>query len=126
MSEPYTPNARRAIFAARQAAMERGSRCIESEHVLLGILGEGKSLETSLWNSHGGLEAIHTEIEAKTLHLSPYSGAAEVPLSEESKRIFSRATITKQVASTFFSEFWRKKNHWRPESSWLTASQDWS
>ncbi|MCP4656094.1 MAG: hypothetical protein GY856_11830, partial [bacterium] len=42
MFEKYSEKARRALFFARYEASKLGSRVIESEHVLLGILREGE------------------------------------------------------------------------------------
>ena len=44
MFERYTEKARRAIFFARHEATQFGSPYIESEHLLLGLLRETKSL----------------------------------------------------------------------------------
>jgi len=41
MFEKYSERARRALFFARYEASKLGSRVIESEHLLLGILREG-------------------------------------------------------------------------------------
>jgi ATP-dependent Clp protease ATP-binding subunit ClpC len=46
MFERYTEKARRAIFFARYEASQFGSPYIESEHLLLGLLCETKSLYT--------------------------------------------------------------------------------
>jgi len=40
MFERYTEKARRVIFFARYEASEYGSPCIETEHLLLGLLRE--------------------------------------------------------------------------------------
>ena len=42
MFEKYNEKARRALFFARYEASKLGSRVIESEHILLGILREGE------------------------------------------------------------------------------------
>jgi ATP-dependent Clp protease ATP-binding subunit ClpC len=44
MFERYTEGARRAIFFARFEASQYGSQFIETEHLLLGLLREGRSL----------------------------------------------------------------------------------
>jgi ATP-dependent Clp protease ATP-binding subunit ClpC len=38
MFERYTEQARRVIFFARYATSELGAECIETEHLLLGLL----------------------------------------------------------------------------------------
>ncbi|MEE8524574.1 MAG: Clp protease N-terminal domain-containing protein, partial [Thermoanaerobaculia bacterium] len=42
MFEKYSEKARRALFFARSEASKLGSRVIEAEHVLLGVLREGE------------------------------------------------------------------------------------
>jgi Clp amino terminal domain, pathogenicity island component len=44
MFERYTEKARRTIFFARYEASQFGSSCIETEHLLLGLLREDKAL----------------------------------------------------------------------------------
>ena len=44
MFERYTEKARRVIFFARYEASQFGSPDIETEHLLLGVLREGKDL----------------------------------------------------------------------------------
>ena len=42
MFEKYNEKARRALFFARYESSKLGSKVIESEHILLGILREGE------------------------------------------------------------------------------------
>ena len=44
MFEKYNEKARRALFFARYEASKLGSRVIESEHILLGVLREGEEI----------------------------------------------------------------------------------
>src|SRR4029078_1117300 len=44
MVEKYNEKARRALFFARYEASKLGSRVIESEHILLGVLREGEEI----------------------------------------------------------------------------------
>ena len=44
MFEKYNEKARRALFFARYEASKLGSKVIESEHILLGILREGEDV----------------------------------------------------------------------------------
>ena len=48
MFERYTEKARRVIFFARYEASQFGSPCIETEHLLLGLLREDKAFIASL------------------------------------------------------------------------------
>jgi hypothetical protein len=87
MFERYTQGARRVIFFARQEAMHYGSLYIESEHLLLGILHENKTLATRLAGEAGSTESFRKEIEAKTTIAQSLTGPLDVPLSADSKRI---------------------------------------
>ena len=52
MFEKYNEKARRALFFARYEASKLGSRVIESEHILLGILREGEETVVELLERH--------------------------------------------------------------------------
>jgi ATP-dependent Clp protease ATP-binding subunit ClpC len=51
MFERYTEKARRAVFFARYEASQLGSRQIDAEHLLLGLLREDKRLAQALFHS---------------------------------------------------------------------------
>jgi len=51
MFEKYNEKARRALFFARYEASKLGSRVIESEHILLGILREGEETVICFWGT---------------------------------------------------------------------------
>ena len=48
MFERYTERARRVIFFARYEASQLGSRTIETEHLLLGLIRENNGLTGQL------------------------------------------------------------------------------
>ena len=50
MFERYTERARRVIFFARYEASQLGSNSIETEHLLLGLIREGKGLTSRLFS----------------------------------------------------------------------------
>src|SRR5688572_19118841 len=92
MFEKYNEKARRALFFARYEASKLGSRVIESEHVLLGILREGEETVTELLRRfHIKPEEIRREIEGERVFVERISSTAELPLSEESKKILAYA-----------------------------------
>jgi ATP-dependent Clp protease ATP-binding subunit ClpC len=92
MFEKYNEKARRALFFARYEASKLGSRVIESEHVLLGILREGEETVTELFRRfHVKPEEIRREIEGERVFVERISSTAELPLSEESKKILAYA-----------------------------------
>src|SRR5260370_364180 len=61
MFERYTEKARRTIFFARYEASQYGSRSIESEHLLLGLLREDQSVAKKFLRERGGDQAIREE-----------------------------------------------------------------
>ncbi len=92
MFERYTEQARRVVFFARYEASNYGSRHIETEHLLLGLLRENHALARSFIGP-GNLEPeFRAEIERKITRRERFSTAVEVPLSSECKRILNMAT----------------------------------
>lgn len=93
MFEKYNEKARRALFFARYEASKLGSRVIESEHILLGILREGEETVSELFESFGVKpEMIRRDIEGERVFVERISSTAELPLSEESKKILAYAS----------------------------------
>jgi ATP-dependent Clp protease ATP-binding subunit ClpC len=90
MFERYTEKARRAIFFARYEASQYGSPYIESEHLLLGILREDKSLTKRFLRSHP-VESIRKQIDSQTTVRAKTSTSVDLPLSNESKRVLAYA-----------------------------------
>ncbi|HKI87172.1 MAG TPA: ATP-dependent Clp protease ATP-binding subunit, partial [Thermoanaerobaculia bacterium] len=93
MFEKYNEKARRALFFARYEASKLGSRVIESEHILLGILREGEEVvQELLQRFEVKPEEIRREIEGERVFVERISSTAELPLSEESKKILAYAS----------------------------------
>jgi ATP-dependent Clp protease ATP-binding subunit ClpC len=93
MFEKYNEKARRALFFARYEASKLGSRVIESEHILLGILREGEeAIGEILRRFQVRPEEIRREIEGERVFVERISSTAELPLSEESKKILAYAS----------------------------------
>ncbi len=93
MFEKYNEKARRALFFARYEASKLGSRVIESEHILLGILREGEeTVNEILRRFQVKPEDIRREIEGERVFVERISSTAELPLSEESKKILAYAS----------------------------------
>ncbi len=93
MFEKYNEKARRALFFARYEASKLGSRVIESEHILLGILREGEETVTEVFRRfHVKPEDVRREIEGERVFVERISSTAELPLSEESKKILAYAS----------------------------------
>jgi len=82
MFERYTEKARRAIFFARYEASQFGADCVETEHLLLGLLRE-----SSLLPSIDSMKYIQQRIRAVTPLREKISTSVDLPLSEESNRV---------------------------------------
>jgi len=92
MFERYTERARRVIFFARYEASQLGSPSIESEHLLLGLIREGKGLTSRLFGkSQLSTEDIRKEIEEGSPYREKVSTSVDIPLSPESKRVLGYA-----------------------------------
>jgi ATP-dependent Clp protease ATP-binding subunit ClpC len=93
MFEKYNEKARRALFFARYEASKLGSRVIESEHVLLGVLREGEDIIKEMFSRFNVKpEQIRREVEGDRLFVDRISSSAELPLSEEAKKILAYAS----------------------------------
>ena len=76
MSEHYTEPARRALFFARYEAFELGSPFIETEHLLLALFRDEKSLTARVFErARLSLEGIRQEVKARTARHAPLSTA---------------------------------------------------
>ena len=92
MFERYNEKARRALFFARYEASKLGSRVIETEHVLLGILREGEeTVLTLLGHFDVKPEDLRREIEGERIFVERVSSTADLPLSEETKKVLAYA-----------------------------------
>jgi ATP-dependent Clp protease ATP-binding subunit ClpC len=88
MFERYTERARRVLFFARYEATQLGSTSIETEHLLLGLIREGKGLTSRIFaRSHLSLESIRKEIEGRTVFREKVSTSVEIPFSPDTKRV---------------------------------------
>jgi ATP-dependent Clp protease ATP-binding subunit ClpC len=91
MFERYTEKARRIIFFARYEASQFGSPYIETEHLLLGLLREDKTLTNRFLRSHASVESIRKQIEGHTTIREKVSTSVDLPLSNECKRVLAYA-----------------------------------
>ena len=93
MFEKYNEKARRALFFARYEASKLGSKVIESEHILLGILREGEDIIKEIFARFNVKpDDIRREIEGDRVFVERVSSTQELPLSEESKKILAYAS----------------------------------
>ncbi|MBI2839466.1 MAG: ATP-dependent Clp protease ATP-binding subunit [Acidobacteria bacterium] len=92
MFEKYTERARRVLFYARYEASQLGSPSIETEHLLLGLLREGKGLTSRFFaRSHLSLESLRKEIEERSHVKGRVWTSVDLTFSMESKRILAYA-----------------------------------
>ena len=91
--ERYTEKARRTISFARYEASQFGSPYIESEHVLLGLLRESKTLSAKLLaNSPATVDTIRKQIESHTTVHEKIPTSVDLPIHEECQRILLHAS----------------------------------
>jgi ATP-dependent Clp protease ATP-binding subunit ClpC len=89
MFERYTEKARRVIFFARYEASQFGGQYIETEHLLMGLLREDKTLANQFLRSHSAIDSIRKQIEGVTPVRDKVSTSVDLPLSPASKRILA-------------------------------------
>ena len=89
MFERYTEKARRVIFFARYEASAFGSPVIDTEHMLLGLLREDKSVYR--WLPKIDLQTIRQRVFELSPKLPSTSTAVDLPLSEPVKRVLKYA-----------------------------------
>src|SRR5450759_3904252 len=93
MFEKYNEKARRALFFARYESSKLGSKVIESEHILLGVLREGEEIIKEIFARFNVKpDEIRREIECDRVFVERVSSTQELPLSEESKKILAYAS----------------------------------
>ncbi|MGD1092965.1 MAG: Clp protease N-terminal domain-containing protein [Bryobacteraceae bacterium] len=86
MFERYTEAARRSIFFARYEASKFGSRLIEPEHLLLGLLREDRTLAGRL-----SFDEIRAAIARTFPAARSVCTSVDLPLSESGKRVLTAA-----------------------------------
>ena len=92
MFERFTEQARRTLFFARYEASRLGVPSIETEHLLLGLIREGKGLTSRIFaQSHLSLESIRREIEGLTVFREKVPTSVEIPFSAETKNVMQFA-----------------------------------
>src|SRR6266851_2086678 len=89
MLERYTEKARRVIFFARYEASQFGSPFIETEHLLLGLLREDRTLANRFLRSDAAVESIRKQIKGHTTFREKVSTSVDLPLTHECKRVLA-------------------------------------
>lgn len=92
MFERLTERARRALFFARDETSQLGSTSIDTEHLLLGLIREGKGLTDRLFADAGiGFDEIRDEVLRRVPARSKTSTSAEIPVSAAAVRVLQHA-----------------------------------
>ena len=92
MFESYTEKARRTLYFARLEASEFGSSCIESQHLLLGLLREHKALVKLFPKPEVALDLVRKNIEEHSTVRERIPTSIDLPISAECQRILVLAS----------------------------------
>src|SRR5438093_772558 len=88
MFERYTERARRVLFFARYEASELGNTSIETQHLLLGLIREGKGLTNRIFaRANISLEELRQEVVGRTTFQEKVATSVEIPFSAETKQV---------------------------------------
>jgi quinol monooxygenase YgiN len=92
MFERYTERARRVLFFARYEASQLGSPAIETEHLLLGLLREGRGLASRICDQvHLDAMAVHVEIYDAAADRPRIATSVEIPIAKAAKAALEHA-----------------------------------
>jgi ATP-dependent Clp protease ATP-binding subunit ClpC len=72
---------------ARYEVSQFGASAIETEHLLLGLLSEEKSILSRFFPAHASIDLIRKQIEGRVIIREKISTSLDVPLSGESKNV---------------------------------------
>ncbi|MFC4590135.1 Clp protease N-terminal domain-containing protein [Sphaerisporangium corydalis] len=87
MFERFTDSARRAVVAAQEEARRLNHDYIGTEHVLLGLLGEGKGLAATVLKSLGlTLESVRSNVE-ELVGPGETTPGAHIPFTSRAKKV---------------------------------------
>jgi uncharacterized protein (TIGR03435 family) len=92
MFNPFTARARRVLFYARSQVSQLGSRTIEPEHILLGVLDEGNGLGCRILARTGvALDDFRSDIVRRLSGREKVPEFDEIPFSPSCKRALEYA-----------------------------------
>jgi len=92
MFDRFTVRARRVLFYARSQVSQLGSSAIEPEHILLGVLDEGKGLGSRILARTGGtLDDFRSDIVRRLTCREKVPESDEIPFSASCKRALEYA-----------------------------------
>jgi len=85
MFERFTVRARRVLFHARSEATQLGSRALEPEHMLLGVLNEARGLGSRILARTNDLDDIRSDIVGRVTRREKVPESDEIPFSDSCK-----------------------------------------
>jgi ATP-dependent Clp protease ATP-binding subunit ClpA len=89
----FTPRAREAISLAHEAARSVPHDYIGTEHILLGVLGQGTNVAVTVLNNLGiGLNDLRSEVQAAMGPASESSPSADLPYTPLARRALELTT----------------------------------
>ena len=92
MFERYNESARRALFFARYEASQIGTLEITPEHLLFGLIREGKGLFRRIFDDAGiSLEALRLDLEREMARGETLATSVEIPFSRSARRALELA-----------------------------------
>jgi ATP-dependent Clp protease ATP-binding subunit ClpA len=91
MFERYTERARRVIFYARIEASEFGTRAIQPEHLLLGLLMEDSPMVEGFARDSQSIERIRDDVTKRVTIGEKLPASVDLPIANECKRILAYA-----------------------------------
>ncbi|MCW2879967.1 MAG: ATPase domain protein [Sphaerisporangium sp.] len=87
MFERFTDSARRAVVAAQEEARRLDHDFIGTEHVLLGLLGEGKGLAATVLKDSGlSLDVVRADVE-EIVGPGESTPGAHIPFTPRAKKV---------------------------------------
>lgn len=92
MFNRFTSRAVQVLFYARSEVSQLGSSAVEPEHILLGVLDEGKGLGSRILAGTGGtLDDLRSDIVARLTSREKVPESAEIPFSVSGERVLQYA-----------------------------------
>ena len=88
----FTQRARQVLFRARSQVSQFGSRALEPEHILLGMLDEGEGLGSRILAQTGGpLDDVRSDIVGRLTRGERIPESDEIPFSASCQRVLHYA-----------------------------------
>ena len=92
MFERYSESARRTLFFARYEASQLGSRLIDTEHMLLGLLREmPEAVARALDVAHVSATDLRSDLKDRVVRGEKFATSIEIPFSAVTKRALQAA-----------------------------------